>query len=309
MLINVFSRGVNQYLPAYAVQDDEFPNLINATVRRGVVAKKLGVSFLGQLQLTYTSADIGTTDIAGDFSGSITITPNSGFAASSLSLVINAITYTDNGAGDIVNGAITYGTFNYATGLITLSGVTPSSTISATVGYYPGLPVMGIGTFQSLTYAVEFFLIVLDTTYAYSFNYSAREFFSISYYNMTPPQNLVTWTGTSTQQFDFQNFQDCLFLTNNQIGMQFRNISTLTAVGTTATVGIPAHGLVVGDEVFFYEVQGMTQINGLVGTVLATGLTANSFQALVPSLMAQPSLSAISNFLSRRSAHDCRTCL
>lgn len=290
MLLNVFSKGVNQYLPAYAIQDDEFPNLINATVRRGVVSKKLGASFLGQLALTYASLNIGSTTVSGTFSGTISITPNSGFAPSSLSLVIGSITYTDNGSGLIVNSSITYGSFNYATGSISLTGVTPSTSIEVDVDYYPGYPVMGIGTFQSLTYAVEFFLIVLDTTYAYTFNYAARTFFSISTYNMTPPlgipPNTVTWTGTSTQQFDFQNFQDCLFLTNNQIGMQFKNIATLTASGTTVTVGITAHGLVAGDQVFFYEVQGMTQINGLVGTVLSTGLTANSFQALVPALVA-----------------------
>lgn len=286
MLLSRFQKGINDYFPAYAIQEDEFSNLINATVSRGVVSKKLGSEFLGQLQRTYSPGVVGETDSSGNFSGTFVPSPFVGIAPETFTLIIGSTTYSDNGSGVIVNGTTTVGSLNYAIGYFSITGQSALTNVTLSYGYFPGLPVMGIGTLQSVSYATIFSLVVMDTTYAYSFNYGTRAFFDISYYSMTAPQNPVTWNGSSTQQFDFQNFQDVLFLTNNQSGMAYKLITNITIVssGTTSAVlqvTIPAHGLVANDKIFFYEVQGMTAVNGLTGLVLSTSLTTNSFQASI----------------------------
>jgi len=275
MLLRNFSAGVNQYLPAFGIEDTEFANLINATVRRGVVAKKLGASLLGQLELEFTSPNIGTTSVSGTFSGTITITatPFSAFGPLSLSLTLGSTVYTDDGLGNIINGTSIYGSFNYATGAFTLSGVAPSTVIQASVGYYPGLPVMGLGYFQNVAFDTTLFLIVFDTSFAYSFNYTSRSFYNVSFYGMnsvTP--NPVQWFGEDYQQFDFENYNDVLFVSNGQSALNFKPLTNITSTGPNlVTVSIASNGLIVGDQVFFYEVFGMTEINGLVGTVTVVG--------------------------------------
>jgi len=275
MLLEGFSKGVNQYLPAFAIQDDEFANLINATTRRGVVSKKLGTSTLGQLELEYGPEDIGTTTISGTFSATITVTatPFSAFSPVSLMVTVGSTIYTDNGLGSVVLGDTVYGTLNYATGELTLFNVSPSTTVSVSIGYYPGLPVMGIGTFQSATFNTNFFLLVFDTSYAYTFNYTTRSFFNASYYAMSAvPPNPVQWFGADYQQFDFENYQDVLFVTNGQSAINAKFVTNITSIGPNlVTVSIVNNDLVVGDQVFFYEVAGMTEINGLVGTVTIAG--------------------------------------
>lgn len=273
MLLSNFSGGVNQYLPAFGIQDKEFVSLENATVRRGVVSKKLGSSLLGQLQLSTSPATLGTTTVSGTFSGTITTSPFSAFVPLTLSVTVGATTYTDDGLGDVINGATTFGAFNYATGALTLFGVAASTSVVVSVGVYPGLPVMGIGTFQSATFHTNFFLIVFDTSFAYTFNYSTRQFSKVSFYAMnslTP--NPVEWFGTDYQQFDFENYEDVLFITNGQSALNFKFITNITSIGVNlVTVTIAGNGLIAGDQIFFYEVSGMTQINGLVGTVTIAG--------------------------------------
>ena len=276
MLLKPFLDGVNQYFEPYNIKDTEFANLVNAIPRRGSVVKRLGDEILGILQ-TQFSGSIGVISSGGTFAFTLTPIAN-GIEPGSVTVTVGAQTYTDNDQG----GISTIGTINYVTGALSLSGLTPTDPVSITYSYYPGNPVMGIGTLQSLETNIVAYLVVMDTTSAYSFNYSTRTFFNISTY--TSSDNTVTWNGTDYQQFSFANFQDALFLTNGNPGMHYAPITSLTAASTLVTVGVTNHKLIVNDQVFFYEVQGMTQINGLVGTV-TTIINPNSFQALVPDLV------------------------
>jgi hypothetical protein len=290
MFLTRFGKGVNQFFPPYQIGDDEFFALQNATSRRGVVTKKLGNQFLGQLQTTLTIGGYSTNSL-GNFYGEPTYSSTfTSLVPGTLDLTIGATTYSDNSMGTIINNSTSLpaGNIVYTTGLLNIVGQAPLTPITGTVGGTPGLPVMGIATL--VVGANQFYPLFFDTTYAYQYN---GAFFSVSYFAMPTPANPCTWQGTSYQQFDFANFDEQLFITNNVPGMQYRAIASLTAVGTIITLGVPNHGLVVNDQLFFYQVAAtnpgpnasLTSINGLVGTVTVV-VSVNTVTVSVPLLAA-----------------------
>jgi hypothetical protein len=287
MLIQKFSRGVNNYFDAVNIQDDEFVQLENVTVARGAIAKKPGTTLLGQLALSTTIAGI-STDPSGNYSGTPTYSLGAfsvtfvSIAAGSATFTIGAVTYSDNGRGVLINNITTLpaGTINYTTGFISFSAQAPSIAITGTATVYPGLPVMGISTLQNGV--LSFVSVFFDTRYAYGFNSSTRTFFSRSTYSSSG--NTVTWNGSNTQQFSTANFQNVLFVTNGVPGMQYNAITSLVASTLpTVTVGVTGHGLVVNDLIFFYQCTGSVEINGLQGTVTSI-IDPNTFTATVPAL-------------------------
>ena len=296
MLIQQFSKGVNNYLDPINIGDDEFASLENVTVKRGAVVKKPGTTLLGQLQVTaslpFAPFVVLTTDGSGNYSGTPTFYLGSNASAvpvpfvtivpGSVSFSIGATTYSDNSGGTLINNTTTLpaGQINYLSGFFSFVGQALNTTISGTVLAYPGNPVMGISTLQS---GVQSFTsLFFDTKFAYGFNAASRQFFSKSTYASSG--NTVSWNGSVTQQFSFANFQRVLFMTNGVPGFQYNAITSLVASTLpTVTVGVSSHGLVLNDVIFFYQCTGSTSINGLQGLVTSI-IDANTFTASVPAL-------------------------
>ncbi len=200
--------------------------------------------------------------------------------------------------------AANFGTINYVTGVVVLTGTfAPGVAAVACISYFPDLPVMGFRDFaiNSSQFPGN---LAFDTKYSYNvlnaFPYIA---YDVSYYKNPAPDALnlpgyipkttwtpLTWNGENYQQFYTVNYQGALWATNgirvpfeiNNIGMQFKFISGITIIppagnGIFGAGNIPAianitivnHGLVVGDFVFINEVVGITGINFQTGYVIA----------------------------------------
>lgn len=171
-----------------------------------------------------------------------------------------------------------FGTINYLTGLIHLDITAPAgSAATATFGYFPDLPVMGLEDFEIAT--EEFPLkIAFDTIYSYNvLPVEPYSNYSVSYYKnpSTDSVNLpgyvakttwtpISWNGQDYQQFWSTNYQGALWATNGitipflptNVGMQFAPANTITYVSnaaTTLTLTITNCPLVIGDFVFLNE--------------------------------------------------------
>lgn len=214
----------------------------------------------------------------------------------SVNIVVGANTYTDPGmAGILVGAPAGSGTINYATGDITISGG-GAGAVSGTFIYYPGLPVLGLEDFKNRFTAFPG-KIGFDTKYAYVITTTQIvQSYSVSFYKNLPTgtypayvQKTITnptrtdWNGETYQQFWSVNYQGAMWVTNGidvpfigtHIGMQFKLVSGVVIVtpgnGTTvpavATITIANHGLVIGDFLFFNEIQGIIGINFQTGYV------------------------------------------
>lgn len=205
--------------------------------------------------------------------------------------------------------AANFGTINYVTGVVTLTGTFGAGTAAtACISYFPNLPVMGFRDFaiNSSQFPGN---LAFDTKYSYNvldaFPYTA---YDVSYYK-NPAADItnlpgyvpkttwtpLTWNGENYQQFYTINYQGALWASNGirvpfeitNIGMQFKFIAgiTIDAAGppALATLTIVAHGLVQGDFIFVNEVEGITGINFQTGYVVsADPQAANTVQVEFP---------------------------
>lgn len=284
MLIRRFGHGIENFDRATQIPDDAFVALENAVVRRGVVQKKLGNDLLGFLQYA-TSSNPGTTNVLGSFVGPLTADPLGGIVPGSVTITVGPSAYTDDSNGNLVNSSIVYGFVNYSTSSITLNSVASSTSIAATFSIYTARPVLGLLNLQIGSSVLGF--LAFDNVMAYNYSGVSKSFYNASFYAMAAPQNPIAWTGTTSQQFDGQNFQGALFITNGNYGKPFAVLpvgATIASAGSTVTIANFPNQLVVNDILFFYEVSALAAINGLTGTVTAesptsitvtvTGLTA-----------------------------------
>lgn len=299
--IGNFAKGqVTARLP-FVIDNDAFPTLNSAYVWRGRAKRKRGTIFLGQLQIQLQSVvspnnwqkgKIGTLDGGGAFSGNLVSIFGLGSTASitpgSFTLSDGTNTYTEPTPqdGTLVGAPGGTGTINYATGDITITGGAAGGNLIGTFSYFPGLPVMGLRDFVSLTTSSNYpLLLSFDTKYAYQINQTGTNvfFYDVSYYKTS--NNPVVWTGGDFQQFWTTNYEGAFWATNNKPGFQFKLLtntlagskSVLQVSATQVTVGLTSHGLVNGDYLWFNEVagtigtgSGATQnqnINGQTGKV------------------------------------------
>jgi len=79
-----------------------------------------------------TGEDVGTTDVLGDFTGSLIKTP---IVAGSVALTIGAETFTDDGLGVLEGSAAGAGTIAYDTGALTVTGSIADTAITADYEY------------------------------------------------------------------------------------------------------------------------------------------------------------------------------
>lgn len=299
IVIGPINRGLRNDRTAFVIDNDSFPTLLNAYQWRGRVKRKRGTSLLGRLKRYFNS-------LLSSYSSTSSITLNgsgvgnllTGFSLQTNgnivpgSVIITApgpILYTDPS----MDGTLTpSGTINYATGVITIVAEAGNA-VSASFNYYPDLPVMGLEDFVSTSTQFPG-TISFDTQYSYNITTAfTYNIYDVSFYKNPPASgdlpgytaktNITptSWNGLDYQQFWTVNYQGALWATNgttvpfsiSNVGMQYKLIAgfTVTAAGppAIANVGINTHGLVVGDFLFFNEVQGITGINFQTGYVTA----------------------------------------
>lgn len=273
LVLSSISTGLQTYDKPFLLNNDAFPTLQNALCFRKRLIKKPGSALLGRLQ-----RQIGTTG-ASPFIVNISPIP---LQHGTSSFVIGTVVLTD---ADISGGAIATltssdpaysGTLNRTTGALSIAFPAIGATA---VQYVPGLPVMGIESFESdgtATSQIDFPTgIYFDTVYSYQFNGSI--FVDNSFYKAnTTPKNLATWSGQNFQQFDSTNYFRALWVTNNNPGAQFIQITAIAALGGPPSTQLSittsvANNLQVGDVVFLNEITGMTEANGVTGTVAIAG--------------------------------------
>ena len=168
------STGLVQDRENFLLPVDAYPTLENAFVWRERIKRKQGYQLLGRLRRALTGQAIGNADGGGAFTGNLIsiLSLESSAQIQVGSLIITDAgpthTFTDNGLGILVGVPSGSGTINYTTGVITITGATPGSALTAAFNYYPNLPVMGIRT-EDLSPINTERTIFFDTTYSYKF--------------------------------------------------------------------------------------------------------------------------------------------
>lgn len=304
IVINPIDRGVRQDRTAFNIDNDSFPELINAYQWRGRLRRKRGTSLLGRLNRSLSSITLNgqasgsSVSYADLFANSAinlrTLEPDAAIIPGTLSVTVGAITFSDPGTGTLTGSPSgNTGNINYATGALNLSfspALGAPTNVVVSFSYYPNLPVMGLEQFDiSSSQFAE--TVGFDTIYAYDVsNNSPYPITDISFYKnpaAIAPYNYssyvakttptpLTWNGQNYQQFWTVNYQGALWATNGitvpftiaNVGMQYKPITTVTVTSaTTATLAITAHGLVKGDFLFINEVTTTTGINFQTGYV------------------------------------------
>jgi len=289
--VGPMAKGLKTNPLAFYIDNDSFPQLINSYPWRGRVKRRRGDEELGRLNIF-----VEMTDGSGDLTVSIYPPPTQGLSNFQ---VVGAQTdvFTDTGATTPVATMISTNiaasaTLNLTTGLLDITGSQPNSPVY----YYPGLPVMGLPSFNSsgVQYPIN---LAFDTEFAYSINSSNPYTITDASFYLNPPSGTVNsityttkttptglwWNGQNYQQFWATNYSNALWVTNgiksatdlSAISMQFASgavnaankITTTTWVsGTEMTFVItPAAGfrcpIIVGDWLFFNEFTSTTPAN------------------------------------------------
>lgn len=174
-LIAPINTGLQQDLRPWLIPDDAFQKLNNAYVFRGRVRKRFGGTLTGSGATTALTApsfsrlsvQVGTTDGSGDISVTIL---NSIFDIGQ-SFVIGPDVFTvvtKIAPFDLDHtGAATVATFDTGTGTLTING----ATMNTDVYFYPGLPVMGLTTYEQTGASInDEPAYAFDTQWVYKYN-------------------------------------------------------------------------------------------------------------------------------------------
>jgi len=294
-----FKTGLEKDKIPPLLPNDAFELLENAYLYRKRIKRKQGAGFLGRLQRSFTSVSIGTSPASATFSFNLftafntnnpTIIinetpPQAQINPGSVIITDGTDTFTDQGNGFLKrqDGDLT-STINYSTGAVTLNRTIDTAIpFTASFGYFPGLPVMGMPT-QELVAINADRLIDFDMTYAYQYSNSLNAF------QETPSIMVARWHGSNSNFFWAENaFSNnagtgTLFVTNDTAAFQGYRVSNVTIVDAThfdvTTSG--ANIIQVGDFTYFDQMAAGTNpalFNGITGTVTIAG---NPFTVLVP---------------------------
>ncbi len=174
-LIAPINSGLQRDLRPWLLPDDAFETLNNAYVFRGRVRKRFGGTLTGSGAATslvapsYSrlSVQVGTTDGAGNIAVMVT---NSTFGIGQ-QFVIGPDIFTVVALGAPAamqhTGAATVSTFNTTTGALVINGATALTAVY----FYPGLPVMGLTTYDQTGVSInDQPAYAFDTQWAYRYN-------------------------------------------------------------------------------------------------------------------------------------------
>jgi hypothetical protein len=266
IIIGNISKGQETALLPFNIDNDAFPYLYNAYTWRGRVKRKRGTILLGQTQFYRQSAaapnnwqlgSLGTLDGSGN--ATVNLLTAAAFSApvavalGSLSLSDGTNTYTDNSLGAITGSPAGSGTINYVNGVVTITGGAHNATLTGSMAFNVGSPIMGLEDFVSSSFQFPL-MMVFDTSYSYQVNAAGTALFNTNYYKNS--NNLLLWSGANYQQFWTTNFQGALWATNGKPGFHFKTISSITTGNPTTITTTTNHGLITGDFVWFNEVTG-----------------------------------------------------
>jgi hypothetical protein len=296
LIIGPINKGLKTDREPFVIDNDSFPQMINAYQWRGQVKRKRGTEQLNRLQKQVAIALVLNLNTGQD-----AILPNLPVVPGSINIVGSGdgTTFKDTNADGILiatGGTGVNGTVNYLTGDIHIPAG-DGQTMNGIFSFFPNLPVMGL---EDLNLNATQFpgTIAFDTSFSYNVpTTSPYTPYDITYYKnpgadavnlpgYTPKatQTHFSWNGESYQQFWTTNYQGAFWATNGiqvpfrttNIGMQYNAISGFTIVtngnGTTvpavANITIVGHGLVPGDFLFINEVNGISGINDQTGYVI-----------------------------------------
>ena len=279
-LIAPYSDGMVKSLEPWLLPDGAFAELLDAYYYQGKIYKKRGYVHLGRLNYDpdILPEPLGNTNGTTAFTATAAQFP---IAPGSVTVTIAALgmSFTDNGNGTLteVNGVVNfhYGTVDYETGVIVLTfnpAAAVGNAITATYRVYDKEPVMGISLYENITINSED-MIAFDTNRAYEWDFTGNGFRDVSFYKMTAPANPVLWHGGDSDFFWTTNYYDVMWATNGDAGLNYRQVTNITRVANAVITVGAGHTFIVNDVVFINEVTGMTQINGLTGTVTAIAAT------------------------------------
>ena len=232
--------GMERDMEPWLLPEQAYPDLQDCYQWRGRIQKRQGFNFLARL-----NRKIGTTDGGGGFSitlGNIPLRPGSSQFQVGTTFYQDPkptsggdpVTLTTNGPG--------VATLNRATGALTIVGG-PAGT---DVFYFPGLPVMGLRTLETVLDNQET-LIGFDPAFAYVFDNGAQTFAEFSTYKTTG--TVFNWTGNDANFFWTTNYQSAFWATNGTKGFQSTPTATIPGAGDgirwhDQTIGAPANGWV-----------------------------------------------------------------
>lgn len=168
------NSGIQTNYKPWVIPDEAFAQLNNAYVFRGRVRKRFGSTWTGENALTSRlRINVGTIT-GGALSGNLrTILADAGFTPAigqsfSIDLVVFTVFNPAGGAQQMLrtDNVVATATYNITTSDFNITGVAePDGTI---VYFYPGLPVMGLLTYEQPAINNEF-IVGFDTRYAYQF--------------------------------------------------------------------------------------------------------------------------------------------
>lgn len=275
IVVSDFVTGLENDIVPTKLSNEAFSVLENAYVWRNRVKQKDGVAALGRVKRELTSQSLGNTD----GSGNKTVNIISQLSLESTSSIVpGTISVTVAGAppqvftepatpdGTLSNGAGGTGTFNYATGALTLN-TNPdlaAAAITITFEYYPGLPILGLDNYDTNQINQEI-LIAFDQKYAYEF--FNDQFIDASFYKMASPRSPVEWSGGDYQQFYASNYEGAMWVSNNNPGTHILSITGITNANPGEVTTAVNHGLNNGDKIIILNVLGTTQVNSTTSTI------------------------------------------
>jgi len=204
--------GLEKDMEPWLLPNDAYPNLEDSYLWRGRVKKRLCYNLLGRLKRS-----IGTTDGAGNLA--LTNLQNPPLTPGASQFVVGTTIYQDpnpNPGGDpvtMLTDGVGVAHLNRNAGTVVIAG----GPLTTNVDYYPGNPVMGLNTLETITDNQET-LVAFDTVYSYVFDYGTQSFVDFS--NYKGGTTIVNWTGTNHDFFWSTNYQKAFWVTNGTKGFQ-----------------------------------------------------------------------------------------
>jgi hypothetical protein len=216
------NSGQQNNVRPWLIPDEAFEELTNAYVFRGRVRKRFGSRWIGDTSLvSRLRVQLGTT-VGGTLAGNVrllTVDTGLPLAVGQSFSVLNSIFTVNNAAFGIQNmlrsdGIIAPATFDLANSAFNITGTgAPDGT---PVYFYPGLPVMGLVTFESTSINDETTL-AFDQRFAYQYlggweRIAGETTPGAAHWSGSDSQFFwgTTWTGVSAADkvFFVSNFND-----------------------------------------------------------------------------------------------------